>query len=325
MNFKNPEYLLLLLLLPLLYYFKKRQKPASIRHSMTGLLREQLAPAFWKKELLLLIRFLVLLFLVLALARPRKGLKERSVIKPAIDIIMVMDVSTSMRALDFKPLDRMQAAKKAAMEFVKMRTSDRVGLVLFSGLPFLQCPLTLDQSAILKLIEKIEAGMIQVDGTAVGSGMALGLKYLEKSDARSRVMILLTDGANNAGDIDPLTAGEMAKTLDIKVYTIGCGKPGPAYIQVEHPFFGRQLVQIPDELDETTLKKIAGLTGGIYFRATSLEELEEIYKEINAMEKVERRVVEYYEYRELFYPLLLIGLFLLGIETAFSFWRRAYP
>ncbi|MFC2048756.1 VWA domain-containing protein [Elusimicrobiota bacterium] len=275
-----------------------------------------------KKHMYVLIRTLLLVFLIIALARPRKGMKERNIVKPAVDIMLVLDVSISMRALDFKPDNRMQAAVKAAKEFVVARENDRIGVVVFSGLPVLQCPLTLDSQAILRLLDKISSGMVQVDGTAVGLGVALGLKYLEKSDSPSKVLVLLTDGANNTGDIDPETAAQMAKSLGIKVYAIGAGKPGPTQIPVEHPYFGMQLVSIPDELDEDSLTHMAQLTDGKYFRATSLKELKDIYKEIDRMEKKNMEVSEYYEFEEKYIVYLIMGALLMFLEIVFRF---VYP
>lgn len=319
MSFKNPQYLILIALIALMVYFKIRQKPPAVKYSLASFIKSGVGENRFKKYFFIILRITALLILILALARPRKGLKERSVLKPAIDIMLVMDVSTSMLAIDFRPLDRMQAAINAAKEFVSKRNTDRLGVVVFSGLPVLQCPLTMDNGAVLRLLDNIKAGMIKVDGTAIGLGVALGLKYLERSDSPSKVMVLLTDGANNTGEIDPATAADMAKALNIKVYTIGTGKPGPAQVPVDHPFFGRRLVTIPDELDEVTLAEIADKTGGQYFRATSLKKLKNIYAEIDRMEKKTVEVTEYYEFEEKFKPFLIAGLFLLILELISRF------
>lgn len=310
---------MLILLAALLLYFKVKQRPPALSYSLSSFLKNRVGEPRIKKNLFFIMRMAAVVLLVIALARPRKGLKERSVVKASVDIILVMDVSTSMRALDFKPFNRMEAAVNAAREFIKARTSDRMGVVVFSGLPVLQCPLTLDNNAVLRLMDKVDAGMIKVDGTAIGLGISLGLKYLEKSDSPSRLMVLLTDGANNTGDIDPLTAADMAKSLGVKIYTIGSGKPGPAQVPVKHPYFGTRLVTIPDELDEATLTKIASKTGGRYFRATSLKKLKEIYSEIDRMEKKQIAVIEFYEFEEKFHLFLFLGSFLLLLEIILRF------
>jgi Ca-activated chloride channel family protein len=314
MNFKSPEYLLLIPLLFLLVYLKKKQKPPVITYSMASYLKAVVRENKFRKNIFLILRTAAICLLIIALARPREGLKERNIVKPAVDIMLVMDVSTSMKAIDLKPLDRMNAAKSAAKEFISSRTSDRLGMVVFSGLPLLQCPLTLDNNAVLRLTDRIEAGMIDVGGTGVGLGLALGLKYLEKSDSPSKIVVLLTDGANNTGDIDPMTAADMAKALGIKVYTIGCGKPGPAQVPIDHPHFGMRLVTIPDELDEDTLTSMAENTGGKYFRATSFKKLKDVYAEIDRMEKRNVEVTEYYEFQEKYMIYLFLGALLILIE-----------
>jgi len=322
MSFKNPEYLLLIPLFLFLLFLKLRQKPAAVKYSLSAFIKVRVRENRLKKYLFVIVRTAAVTLLVVAMARPRQGLKERTVVKPAVDIMIVMDVSTSMKALDFAPLNRMEAAVKAAKEFITARTSDRLGVVVFSGLPVLHCPLTLDHNAVLRLMDNISPGMVEVDGTAIGMGMALGLRHLEKSEAASKVMVLLTDGANNAGDIDPATAAEMAAALGIKVYTIGCGKPGPAKVPVDHPFFGRRLVAIPDELDEAVLKSIASETGGKYFRATSLKEMKKIYSEIDSLEKKQMEVTEYYEFEEKFPLFLYSGSFLVLFEVVLRIFLR---
>ncbi|MFC2061827.1 VWA domain-containing protein [Elusimicrobiota bacterium] len=314
MSFKNPEYLLIIPVALFIFYLKLRQRPPAVRYSLAAYIKGIVKEIRWKKYFFLILRLAAVLLLTIALARPRKGLKERSVIKPAVDIMLVMDVSTSMRAIDFDPLNRMQAAVNAAKEFVSNRTSDRIGVVIFSGLPVLQCPLTMDNNAVMRLMDNISAGMINVDGTAIGMGISLGMKYLEKADSPSKVMILLTDGVNNTGEIDPVTAADIASSLNTKVYTIGAGKPGPAKVPVKHPYFGTRYMTIPDELDEDTLTHIAEKTGGKYFRATSHKRLKEIYAEIDRMEKKSIEVREYYEFEEKFLLFLFLGGLLLGLE-----------
>lgn len=314
MNFKNPEFFLFLPVLLFLFFMKFRQRPPAVMYSMTGLIKKSMPS--WKlwKIVIPSVRLLALSVLIVAWARPVKGLKERSIKKPALDIMMVMDVSNSMNAIDFNPFSRMTAAKNAAMEFVSKRSSDRVGVIVFSGLPIIQCPLTLDSKAVIKLVDIVEAGMVKVSGTAIGMGISLGLNYLDESGSPSKILILVTDGSNNAGEIKPLDAAQLAASMGIKIYTIGAGLAGPAKIPVDDPVQGKTIVTIPDELDEDLLKEIAELTDGKYFRATSFESFKEIYSEIDLMEKRIIDVYEHYEYEEMFRIFLYIGGILLLIE-----------
>ncbi|MFH1414825.1 MAG: VWA domain-containing protein [Elusimicrobiota bacterium] len=288
---------------------------------MSDFLKSRVPSGRFGRILVRYLRFAAVCLMITALARPREDLKERNYIKSTIDIMLVMDVSRSMKAIDFDPYNRMQAAVKAAKEFIANRSSDRLGVVLFASMPVLHCPLTLDNDAVASIMENISAGMIGAGGTAIGMGVALGLKYLDRSDSPSKVMILLTDGANNAGFIKPLEAAGMAAALDIKIYTIGTGKPGPARIPVDDPVMGRRYVTIADELDEKTLQEIADITGGKYFRATSFEKLNEIYAQIDMMEKSEVKVKEYFEYEEKFYPFLFAALLLILLEMLLRFMR----
>lgn len=255
---------------------------------------------------------------VFALARPQTVRREVAGTAEGIDIILVLDTSESMRALDFDPFDRMTAAKQAARDFIQRRLSDRIGLVVFGGEPLMACPPTLDYEALLAFLEDVQTGMTQSRGTAVGDGLAAAAAHLKDSGAKSRVAVLLTDGANNAGLVDPRTAAKAAKALGIRVYTIGTAKHGQALVPVDHPVLGRQMVAIDDDLDEPSLTAVAEETGGRYFRATSAKELSEIYADIDALEKstVDRpETVSYTDlYRSLLWPavLLLAAELLLG-------------
>ncbi|MEA3506643.1 MAG: VWA domain-containing protein [Elusimicrobiota bacterium] len=322
MSFKNPEFIIFIPLFIFFLWLKLKQKPPAIKYSLGYFLKENFSENKIKKYFFIFLRLATVIFLSVALARPVKGLKERSVNKPAVDIMLVMDVSTSMKAIDFDPLNRMEAAVSAAKEFVKSRRTDRFGIVVFEGAPVLQCPLTLDTGAVLRFLEGVEAGMVGINGTAIGSGMALGLKYLEKADSPGRVMILLTDGANNMGDVEPEAAADIAAALDIKVYTIGCGKPGPARVPVEDPVFGKRFVTIPDEIDEEVLQLIAQKTGGRYYRADSRKEFSRIYSEIDSMEKTDVEITEFYEFEDKYRLFLLAGLVLLLIELAVKTFSR---
>jgi len=222
----------------------------------------------------LALKALALLLCVVALARPQKVLRQAASLSSGVDILLVLDASTSMRALDFDPYDRMTAAKNAARSFIERRVSDRIGVLVFAGVPLLMCPLTLDYGAVLEFLSDVQAGMTQTDGTAIGDGLTAAVGHIKDAQAKSKVLILLTDGSNNTGLVDPLTAAKAAKTYGIKVYTIGTGRRGAAVVPVDDPNYGRRMVQIPDELDEDGLTKIASETGGRYFRAQNLREYE---------------------------------------------------
>ncbi|MBI3298324.1 MAG: VWA domain-containing protein [Elusimicrobia bacterium] len=251
---------------------------------------------------------------VAALARPQTVSRDLAGLAEGIDIIMALDTSESMKALDFDPLDRLTAAKNAARDFVLGRRSDRIGLVVFAGEPLLACPPTLDYEALLSFLADVTPGITQSRGTAVGDGLASAVAHLKDSTAKSKVAILLTDGSNNAGLVDPVTAARAAKSLGVRVYTIGTAKRGPAMVPVDHPVLGRQLVAIPDELDEDTLAKVAAETGGRYFRAENAARLSEIYSEIDAMETTAMERPETVSYADLHHLLLLPAALLLALE-----------
>jgi len=244
-------------------------------------------------------RILALVLLVVALARPQSGTASREITSEGIDIMLVLDVSGSMKAEDFKPNNRLYVAKQVIRQFIEGRTNDRIGLVVFSGQSFTQCPLTLDYRVLTGFLDKIDFGMIE-DGTAIGMALANAVNRLRESTAKSKIIILLTDGVNNRGQIEPQTAAEIARTMGIKVYAIGAGKPGNAMYPVEDPVFGKRYVYLPNDLDEASLKQIAERTNGRYYRAQSEKMLEQIYREISMLEKTEVKVKEYIQYRELF-------------------------
>jgi Ca-activated chloride channel homolog len=231
--------------------------------------------------------YIALAVALIAWARPRSVSKDAENNARGIDILIAMDTSGSMRALDFDPLDRMTVAKRAAKNFITRREYDRIGLVVFAGVGMLQCPLTLDYGALLEFLQEIEVGMTSTENTAIGTAIAIAVKHLKKSTAKSKVVILVTDGRSNSGEVDPETAAKAAAALGIKIYTIGVGKHGDSVIPVNHPVFGRQLVPIREDLDEPTLLQIAQETGGRYYRASSPKEFEEIYAQIDKLEKSE--------------------------------------
>ena len=293
-EFHNPDYLFLLILIPLLagwYIWKLKQQHATLQISSTAAFSD-IKPTFrvWFRHSLFVFRLLAISLLIIVLARPQSSNSWKNISTKGIDIILDMDISGSMLAQDFKP-NRLEAAKEVATEFINGRPNDRIGLVVFSGESFTQCPLTTDHASVINLMKDIKSGMIE-DGTAIGEGLANGISRLKDSPAKSKVIILLTDGVNNMGSIDPYTAAEIAKTFNIRVYTIGIGSLGTAPYPVQTPF-GMQYQQMKVEIDEGLLQKISDETGGKYFRATNKQKLEDIYKEIDKLEKSKIKVKEY--------------------------------
>lgn len=315
-SFAYPWVLSFLLVIPVLvawYIWKGRKKQAAITYSSLKVV-EKIKPTLRERlvHLPFALRMLAILFLIIALARPQNFSAGQSVNTEGIDIAMVLDISGSMLAEDFKP-NRLDAAKNVIDNFVSARTTDRIGLVIFSREAFTQCPLTIDYSVLRNLLGDIKTGMIE-DGTAIGNGIANGLNRLKDSDAESRVIILLTDGVNNAGEVDPISAAEIASTFGIRIYTIGVGTRGEAPYPVQTPF-GTRYQMVPVEIDEVILKKIADLTGGEYFRATNNKALEEIYNKIDKMEKTKIEITSFRNAKELFAGWLGFGFALLLLES----------
>ena len=256
-------------------------------------------------------RILALSMIVLAIARPRSSEQMERVDTEGIDIILAMDVSTSMLARDLTP-DRLNASKDIAIEFISQRPSDRMGIVVFAGESFTQCPLTTDRATLINLMKEVQTDLIE-DGTAIGNGLATAVARMKDSDAKSRVIILLTDGVNNRGEISPQMAAEIAKTYGVRVYTIGVGKEGMAPYPVMTPW-GVEIQQVKVEIDEALLSEIAESTGGRYFRATDNTKLAEIYSEINKMEKARTTIDSFPIYKELFGQFALLALLALLME-----------
>lgn len=331
MRFANPIFILLLLITAAAVYFYEKLRARKDRAAVSFTDTEYFkglnpSPKAKLGGLPRILRYAALALMFLALARPQAGQNTEETYNQGIDIMMVLDTSTSMRAIDFKPSDRLAAAKKVAKEFVKARKYDRIGVVVFSGLSFTQCPLTSDHDTVLDFIDQVEIGMTEVDGTAIGSAIATAANRLKDSTGKSKVMILITDGRSNMGEIDPFTAAQTAGALDIKIYTIGAGQPGGALYPVED-VWGKRYVKMPEqELDEHTLAKIADTTGGRYFRATDSDSLSRILKQINEMEKTEIKSLKYTSYIEHFGYFLWPALALFGLEIFLSvFWLRKLP
>ena len=268
------------------------------------------------------LRTIALCLIIIAIARPRSSWKIDKIDTEGIDIVLAMDVSTSMLARDFKP-DRISAAKDIAVEFIAQRPSDRMGIVVFAGEAYTQCPLTTDRATLINLMKEVETGLI-TDGTAIGNGLATAIARMSSSDAKSRVVILLTDGVNNTGEVAPMTAAEIAKTYDVRVYTIGVGANGMAPYPVMTPW-GPDVQQMEVEIDEPLLKDIAAQTGGRYFRATDNTKLSEIYSEINRMEKARTTVDSFPIYKELFSGYALAALACLLLELIIRLLIRRLP
>jgi len=293
------------------------RKPPSLSHSAASLLARL---SDTRNDLYvripIFLRTIVLVLLVLAAARPQLYNVSREVRSPGVDIMLSLDTSGSMRALDFKldddPVTRLTAVKKVVSDFIKKRQADRIGLVVFGEEAFTQSPLTMDKGLLLSLVEKMEIGMAG-DTTSIGSGIAIAGKRLKDLKAKAKILILLTDGRHNAGSITPEEAADAAHALGVKIYTIGVGGIGPAPFRVQ-TMFGTRIVQQNVDLDEATLKKVAGIGGGKYFRAANSKELSEIYEIIDREEKTEVKVKEFFYFKELYPWFLASALILLGIE-----------
>ena len=315
-EFANPKYfLLLVLLLPMIlwYVFKEKKSHADLQFSSLRAFRGiRHAGRVWLRHVLFALKVLAIVFLVTALARPQSSNSWQTYTSEGIDIVLGLDISTSMLARDFSP-DRLEAAKEVATKFILERPQDRIGLVVFAGESFTQCPLTTDQAVLVNLLREVQSGMIE-DGTAIGLGLANAVNRMKDSPAKSKVVILLTDGVNNRGAIAPVTAAELAKTYGIRVYTIGVGTYGEAPYPVPSPF-GVQLQNMRVEIDEDVLRQIATVTGGQYFRATDNSKLEQIYKEIDQLEKSKMEVKHFSKKQEQYFWFGLIGVLLLVGEA----------
>lgn len=315
-RFADPWLLWLLVLIPLMaayYVYRCLQGDAAIRLStVEGVGRTSRTVRYYMRHLPFILRCAALALLIVALARPQSSELGSTSTTEGIDIMLSIDVSGSMLARDFKP-DRMEAAKETAAQFIVDRPNDRIGLVVFAGESYTQSPLTTDKRTLLSLVTQISSGVID-DGTAIGNGLATAINRLKESDALSKVIILLTDGVNNAGQIAPMTAAEIAKTYGIRVYTIGVGTRGMAPMPYYDRFGNTVFMDAPVEIDEQMLADIASMTGGEYFRATDNNSLREVYERINALEKTKIETNEFTKYHELFGMYALMALAVLVLE-----------
>lgn len=315
-EFANPGFFWLLIIIPLMIgWYIWRNKKLQGNLSMSSIQGFSIASKGILPKLRhygIVLRTLALICLIVALARPQTALSWENTTTEGIDIVIATDISGSMLAQDLKP-DRLEAGKNIAIDFIKGRPDDRIGLVVFSGESFTQCPLTIDHAVLINLFSDIKNGMIE-DGTAIGMGLATAVNRLKDSDASSKVVILLTDGFNTTGSIPPVTAAEIAKQFNIRVYTIGIGTNGFAPYPVPSPYGGVEYQRVEVKIDENTLTKIADITGGKYFRATDNEKLKSIYQQIDQMEKVKIAVTQYHKKTERFLPFAVIALFLILLE-----------
>ncbi len=328
MEFAQPQWLYLLAAVPLLAlweYWRYSKRYSGLRFSNIGSVRS--APlSVWVRLrwLPVLLRLGALVLGILAIARPQDHNEVHERFAEGVDIMLVLDTSTSMRAQDFQP-NRFEAAREVASEFIDGRTSDRVGLIVFAAKAYTQTPLTLDYSFLQQMLSEVEVGVIE-DGTAIGTALAMAVNRLKETEAKSKIIILLTDGQNNRGEIDPVTAADVAEAVQVRTYTIGVGAHGEAPFIIDHPFAGRQRRMVPVEIDEDMLQEVAQKTGGKYFRATNKEALRTIYEEIGELEKtkVEERI--YTDFSERYPEFLWPAFALLLLEILLSNTRlRRFP
>lgn len=314
-RFAEPLYFILLVIpIAMIVWYVLKHNKAQATMQVPATQAFDRLPVSWKvrlRHLPFIFRVLAVLLIILVLARPQSSNSWKNTSTEGIDIMIALDISSSMLAKDFKP-NRIEAAKEVASEFISGRQYDNIGLVIFAGESFTQCPLTTDHAVLLNLFQGIQSGMLE-DGTAIGSGLANSVTRLKDSKAKSKVIILLTDGSNNSGSVAPLTAAEIAKSFGIRVYTVGVGTKGMAPYPVQTPY-GIRYQNLPVEIDETVLKQIAGTTDGSYFRATNKEKLKEIYSEIDKLEKTKLNVRQYNKRYEHYMPFAIAAFLCLLME-----------
>ncbi len=318
-TFAYPYLLFGILIIPVMilwYFYRLKKKSPFITYSNTAIFNE-LKPTLKErlKDFPLLLRMIAIVLLIVAASRPQTFSSGENIYTEGIDVAMLLDISGSMLAEDFKP-NRLEAAKNVIDEFIEGRTTDKIGLVIFAKESFTQCPLTVDYQVLQGLLKEIKSGMIE-DGTAIGNAIANGVNRLKDSKAKSKVIILLTDGVNNSGEIDPITAAQIAQQFNIRIYSVGVGTEGQAPYPFDTPF-GKRYQMVPVEIDEAVLQKVSDITGGKYFRATNNQKLEDIYREIDKLEKTKVEITSYRQATELFYMWALIGFILLLIENILS-------
>lgn len=309
------------------FYFRKRRfKSATIKYSDVKIVSRVAKTTRQKyRPILLFLRVAAFALFIVAFARPRHGTETRESSSEGIDIMLCLDVSSSMMAEDFKPNNRLFVAKEEIKKFVQRRLDDRIGLVVFARESYTQCPLTTDYGILTRFVDQVDFGTVE-DGTAIGMALANAVNRLRESPAKSKIIVLATDGDNNAGEIDPQTAADVAAAFDIKIYAIGVGKEGNVMMPIQDPIFGKRYVYQPSRIDERALKQIAEKTGGKFYRARSTEELEDIYTTIDKLEKTEIKTSAHIQYRELFPQFVIAGLLLLALEVLLAnTWLKKLP
>jgi Ca-activated chloride channel family protein len=327
MRFATWPFLFLMLTLPAIVWWRlvKTVANPSLSYSRiprTNGLHSRIARL---KDLPFFLMIAALALLVLALARPQFGFTKEEIRTRGIDIILVLDTSGSMKAVDFKPENRLHVAKKVAGEFIEGRRNDRIGLVVFSAKAFTQCPLTIEYGVLLDLLDGVDFGMIE-DGTAIGMAIGTAVNRLRESESQSKVIVLLTDGRNNMGELDPITAARLAKAMGVKIYCIGAGKKGEALYPVQDGVFGTRYVKMAVDIDDETLTGVAESTGGKYFRATDAEKLRQIYQEISDMETTVIETSVYKQYSDGFVGFLSIGILMVCVSVLMESTRfRVFP
>jgi Ca-activated chloride channel family protein len=315
LRFASPWLLLALVAVPLLVWLEVRhagrRRPAVTFPDLATVASVGGRTAAWKRIARIAARAAVLTLLIVALARPQSGSGSESVLTEGIDIMLVLDVSGSMRTEDWQPVNRLAVAKDVVANFIRGRASDRIGMVVFAANAFTQCPLTLDYNVLEELLASVRVGMIDENSTAIGMAIATAANRLRESDAKSRIIVLLTDGRNNAGEVDPITAARAAGALGLKIYAIAAGTPEGGPLPIEDPMWGRRYVNAPTEIDEDTLREVAAATGGQYYRAKTEGMLAEIYRRIGELEKTKIEVKHFTTYTERAPRLVIAGLVLL--------------
>ncbi|MCL1947179.1 MAG: VWA domain-containing protein [Chitinivibrionia bacterium] len=323
MRFYSPQaFYLFILLLPIIafYIYREKTNKSALRFSdISGLKSIKPSFAVWARHLLIALKVIGFSLLIVALARPQMGTSYEEITTEGVDIMVALDISGSMAALDFKPDNRLEVAKRRLVEFIDKRNSDRIGLVIFAARAVTKCPLTLDYDLLRKFIAEINFDSLEEDGTAIGTAIATVANRLKESSGKSKIVILLTDGANNRGEISPIAAAQACAELGIKIYTVGIGKRGevPFPMKVRNPITGKittQIQMVESEVDEETLKKIANLTGAKFFRAQNTDELQKIYDDIDNLEKSSVKSKIFTDWNEKFYIYLIWGFILLVVE-----------
>ena len=324
LGFQNPEALLLLLILPVWWLWRRRRSEDAIVFSRTGVLARGPKAGRAIARLIFILRNVAIAAIIVALARPRSGARVENISSSGINIVLSLDLSSSMLAQDFQPNNRLEVAKARAKQFVRARESDRIGIVAFAGEALTQVPLTTDQPVILQAIDNLQAGQLE-DGTAIGLGIATAANRLRDAPGKSRVMIVVTDGVNNRGDIDPLSAAKAAAVYGIKIYGIGVGTEGVAPVPVGRDVFGLRFENQPVKIDEALLRQIAALSGGRYFRARDGAALGQIYAQIDQLERAPMESRTQVTYTELFRIALAIAIVALLAELALTAWKAPLP